>query len=187
VVRATGTILFSRKLRRQEAWPAPTNSSVSSCFNGRRPQVFEFFADARNLAAITPHFLGFSRDHTHADRDADRRAHRVPAVAIWAAAELAHAHHGLATRRARFVDEQESGPFALWRHTHGFEARGHATLVRDTVQYREPLGPLGALAHLLFVERTMNRIFDFRREEIARALNTGASASPVLHVASDAP
>jgi hypothetical protein len=132
-------------------------------------------------------FSGFSRDHTHADRDADRRAHRVPAVAIWAAAELAHAHHGLATRRARFVDEQESGPFALWRHTHGFEARGHATLVRDTVQYREPLGPLGALAHLLFVERTMNRIFDFRREEIARALNTGASASPVLHVASDAP
>jgi hypothetical protein len=40
----------------------------------------------------------------------------------------------------RFVDEQESGPYALWRHTHEFEGRGTSTLVRDVVDYGEPLG-----------------------------------------------
>lgn len=69
----------------------------------------------------------------------------------------------------RFVDEQESGPYALWRHTHEFEAEGDATVVRDLVEYAEPLGPLGAVAHALFVERTLNRIFDHRREAVARA------------------
>jgi len=150
------------------------------------PEVFAFFADARNLEAITPHFLGFSVTTP------------TPIVMqVGACIDYRLSLFGLPlswrTRitdwqpDARFVDEQESGPYALWRHTHRFEARGQATLMRDTVQYREPLGPLGALAHLLFVERTVNRIFDFRREEIARALNAGPGASPVLRVASEAP
>ena len=35
--------------------------------------------------------------------------------------------------------------------------------MRDRVRYALPLGPLGALAHLLFVRRDLRRIFDFRR------------------------
>ena len=52
----------------------------------------------------------------------------------------------------RFVDVQLRGPYALWHHTHEFEPAGDGhTLMRDTVRYALPLGPLGALAHKLFV------------------------------------
>jgi ligand-binding SRPBCC domain-containing protein len=86
----------------------------------------------------------------------------------------------------RFVDEQEAGPYALWRHTHEFEARGRATLMRDTVEYREPLGPLGSIAHALFVERTLTRIFDYRREAIARLLE-GPRSSGTFQLVNGAP
>jgi hypothetical protein len=78
----------------------------------------------------------------------------------------------------RFVDEQESGPYALWRHAHEFEARGSSTLMRDVVDYSLPLGPAGAVAHALFVRRTLDRIFDFRREAIVRLLDRSRAGQP---------
>jgi ligand-binding SRPBCC domain-containing protein len=76
----------------------------------------------------------------------------------------------------RFVDEQESGPYAHWRHVHAFEAHGASTLMRDTVDYAEPLGPIGRLAHAAFVARTLDRIFDFRRDTIRRLFDTATPA-----------
>ena len=74
------------------------------------------------------------------------------------------------------MDEQESGPYAFWRHVHEFEARGDSTMMRDTVEYAEPLGPLGRLGHALFVERTLDRIFDFRRDTIRRLFECQANS-----------
>ncbi len=71
----------------------------------------------------------------------------------------------------RFVDVQLSGPYSLWEHTHEFESAGEgATLLCDRVRYALPLGPLGELAHRLFVRRDVERIFDFRREAVAARL-----------------
>ena len=68
----------------------------------------------------------------------------------------------------RFVDVQLRGPYALWHHTHEFELAGDGhTLMRDTVRYALPLGPLGALAHKLFVKRDVERIFDYRYETVS--------------------
>jgi ligand-binding SRPBCC domain-containing protein len=73
--------------------------------------------------------------------------------------------------RPRFVDAQLTGPYRLWHHTHEFEpAPGGGTLMRDTVRYALPLGPLGALAHALLVRRDVRRIFDFRAQAIPRVL-----------------
>ena len=46
---------------------------------------------------------------------------------------------------AHFVDVMEDGPFPAWRHTHSFFADGDQTVLRDRVEYRAPLGGLGAL------------------------------------------
>ena len=67
---------------------------------------------------------------------------------------------------SRFVDRQQAGPYALWRHLHEFIEVPGATLVRDRVEYRLPLGPLGNLAHALLVRRQLKRIFDYRRQVI---------------------
>ena len=61
-----------------------------------------------------------------------------------------------------------------WHHTHAFEDADGGTRMTDRVRYRLPLGPLGELAHPVFVRRTLERIFDFRRDRIARLLAAGA-------------
>jgi hypothetical protein len=59
-------------------------------------------------------------------------------------------------------------PYALWEHTHEFEPDGEgACTMRDLVRYEVPYGPLGELAHRLFVRRDLERIFDFRRDALA--------------------
>jgi ligand-binding SRPBCC domain-containing protein len=73
-----------------------------------------------------------------------------------------------------FVDMQISGPYGLWHHTHTFEALADGrTQMTDTVRYGHRFGPLGTLAQRLLVRRDVERIFDYRRDEIAKHLGSG--------------
>jgi ligand-binding SRPBCC domain-containing protein len=137
-------------------------------------EVFAFFASAENLEALTPPFLRFQvltplpiemRVGTRIDYALSLFG--VPLrwrtrITVWEPGR-------------RFVDEQESGPYRLWRHTHEFEAKGTSTRVRDHVEYQLPFGPLGVLTHSLWVERTLNRIFDFRRDAMLALLSPAAT------------
>ena len=138
-------------------------------------EVFAFFSDAANLEAITPRFLRFRIStprpipmHEGARIDYQLslfgvRLRWVTRITAWEPG-------------VRFVDEQESGPYALWRHTHAFRADGAATIMSDVVEYALPFGPLGTLAHSLFVRRTVGRIFDHRGEVIPRLLAANEAA-----------
>ena len=69
---------------------------------------------------------------------------------------------------ARFVDEQESGPFASWRHEHRFERIGaDSTRLTDRVAYRVGFGPLGAIADALLVRRHVVAMFRHRHAVLA--------------------
>lgn len=62
----------------------------------------------------------------------------------------------------RFVDEQVSGPFARWVHTHAFAPRGGgASALVDSVDYELPFGPLGVLGRP-YARRTLARLFRHR-------------------------
>jgi ligand-binding SRPBCC domain-containing protein len=132
--------------------------------------VFGFFAQAANLEAITPPWLRFS---IVTPQPVEMRE--------GALIEYRLALHGLPiswlTRidawepGVRFADVQLRGPYRLWHHTHEFAADGPGhTLMRDTVRYALPFGPLGAGAHRLLVARELRRIFDFRGDEVLRRL-----------------
>jgi ligand-binding SRPBCC domain-containing protein len=72
---------------------------------------------------------------------------------------------------ARFVDEQESGPFKYWHHEHDFERVDEKnTRMLDRVTYRVPLGPIGVLADWIYVRRRLRRMFRYRSEAVKRAL-----------------
>ncbi len=58
-------------------------------------------------------------------------------------------------RPSFFVDEMVQGTFRSMRHTHQFEPSGTGTLMRDTLLWTAPLGPLGRLADALFLRRHM--------------------------------
>ena len=127
-----------------------------------RDEVFSFFADARNLEALTPPWLKFEvltpapiEMRPGALIDYRIRVHGLPIrwrteITAW------NPPH-------RFVDVQLSGPYTLWHHTHTFEERDGGTLCRDDVRYR-PRG--GALMNWLFVDRDVKKIFDFRQERL---------------------
>jgi len=130
-----------------------------------RPEVFAFFADAANLERLTPPTLRFSI--------------RTPLpIAMRAGATIDYRLSllGVPFRwrtvievfepEVRFIDVQAAGPYALWRHLHEFVESPDGTLIRDRVDYELPLGPLGELAHAVFVRRQLERIFEYRRRTI---------------------
>jgi ligand-binding SRPBCC domain-containing protein len=135
-------------------------------------QAFAFYADSLNLEPMTPPWLRFAVTtptplamRAGALLDYRLRLHGVPVrwrtlIETW---EPPH----------RFVDSQLEGPFARWEHTHLFEAQADgATVIRDRVRYAIPYGPIGALAHRLFVRHDLERIFDYRRDALNELLGS---------------
>lgn len=130
-------------------------------------RAFDFYADALNLEPMTPPWIHFRVT--------------TPGPITMAAGTLLDYRlrlHGIPIRWQtrietwdpphRFTDTQLRGPYALWHHTHEFEpTEDGGCEMRDIVRYAIPLGPLGSLAHRLFVRRDLERIFEFRREAFA--------------------
>jgi ligand-binding SRPBCC domain-containing protein len=79
--------------------------------------------------------------------------------------EIKHIRPGIS-----FVDEQRLGPYRFWYHYHEIRPDGEKTLLIDRVYYQPPLGILGRILHRLYIRRTLERIFDFRRERLALLL-----------------
>jgi ligand-binding SRPBCC domain-containing protein len=93
----------------------------------------------------------------------------------WVALIVEHSppHGALFGEEARFVDEQEAGPFARWRHAHEFERIDeNTTRVVDHIEYRPPLGPLGWIADKIFVARKLKRMFAERHATLKRLLDS---------------
>lgn len=62
-----------------------------------------------------------------------------------------------------FRDEQISGPFRKWVHTHRFQPTGSAgCLLADEIEFDLPLAPLGSWIGGRFVMDTLERIFTYR-------------------------
>jgi ligand-binding SRPBCC domain-containing protein len=129
--------------------------------------VFPFFADARNLEAITPPLLRF------------RLLTPEPiAMGVGTFLQYALRIHGVPVRwdtliqewepPFRFVDVQVRGPYRLWHHTHELFPMddGSATLMRDTVRFAVGFGPAGEIVRRAVVTRDVRAIFAFRAERV---------------------
>lgn len=136
---------------------------------GSPAEVFPFFADARNLEAITPPILRFEvvTPGAIAMRVGTLIQYRLTLRGLgvdW----LTSIQEWDPPRR--FVDVQVRGPYRLWHHTHEFAPHAGGTLMTDTVRYAIGFGPLGELAARAFVHRDIARIFDYRHAAVVDAL-----------------
>lgn len=61
-----------------------------------------------------------------------------------------------------FTDEMVKGAFSYMKHEHLFEERGEGTLMTDRFEYKAPLGILGRVAEMLFLNRYMRKLLETR-------------------------
>ena len=129
--------------------------------------VWAFFSDPRNLATITPEYMNFRvlneepLSEIYPGMIIRYKVSPIMKLPMFWMTEIT------AVRRYRlFVDVQRRGPYKLWHHQHLFEENDQGVLMTDLVNYELPLGPLGSLAHSLFVRRQLQEIFNFRRAKV---------------------
>ena len=66
----------------------------------------------------------------------------------------------------RFVDAMVKGSFRSFVHIHKFEPRDGGTLIQDKIIWTSPLGPLGALADMLFLKRYLKDLVQARNAKL---------------------
>ena len=129
-------------------------------------QAFSFFEDPRNLYDITPDWLRFVMQD------------RASQVSVFEGAEFDYTIRWLGVPLfwrsriqdhhppVRFTDLQVRGPYQAWSHVHSFGPAEGGTVMRDTVIYRLPFGPVGSLVNSLLVRRQLEDIFRYRAGRI---------------------
>jgi ligand-binding SRPBCC domain-containing protein len=127
-------------------------------------EAFPFFAEARNLEAMTPDWLNFRivsktpiQMRVGARIDYMLRFKGIPLrwtseITAWKPPHL-------------FIDEQRRGPYRLWVHTHEFTAQDGGTRCRDDVTYAVPGG---SLVNRLLVRKSLKGIFTHRCQALFR-------------------
>ena len=129
-------------------------------------KAWDFLSDPKNLKTITPDYMGFD-----IISGADRKMFSgqiiqyilTPILGIpfrWVT-EITHVDQG-----KYFVDEQRFGPYTFWHHKHFIEPVDGGVKMIDIVDYKLPLGPLGKLAHALFVSKKVKQIFSYRTQKL---------------------
>jgi ligand-binding SRPBCC domain-containing protein len=148
--------------KRAQMYTLTTSQTVSADLD----TVFAFFAQPENLARITPAWLDFSiltPSPISMKEGAliDYQIKLGPFPTRWRTLITAY-EPGVS-----FVDEQLSGPYSFWHHTHRFEVTAKGTLLTDEVRYLPPLGIMGRIAHGLAIKNQLLGIFRHRHQYIA--------------------
>jgi len=131
-------------------------------------EAWHFFSSPHNLAKITPPSMRFV-----VTSDYDEHTKMYPGMIItykvtpflgikmnWMT-EITHVKEN-----DYFVDEQRTGPYALWHHQHHFKEVKGGVLMTDIVNYAIPYGPIGQFANDLIVAKKLKQVFAFREKAI---------------------
>ena len=129
-------------------------------------EAWDFIADPKNLAVITPDNMGFT---TLSGDDRKMFPGQIihytitPVLGIklqWVT-EITHV-----ADKSFFVDEQRYGPYKFWHHKHFLTAIPGGVEMEDIVHYKLPMGLLGRLAHPFLVKPKLEEIFNYREKKL---------------------
>ena len=135
--------------------------------NNKLDYIFPFFSKPENLSTITPNWLKFKIKtkpplvmKNNAKFDYVIKFFGVPMK--WTTVITDY------NPPFMFEGTQTKGPYKLWVHTHSFSEENGKTIMHDCVEYDLYGGPLKYLINSLFVKKSINKIFAFRKEIIKK-------------------
>lgn len=125
-------------------------------------RCWDFFSDPRNLGKLTPPEMDFritSREvpKMFAGQLITYRIGILPGVKSSWVTEITQVNP-----KKYFIDEQRFGPYSMWHHKHGFEAKDGGVLLSDEVSFKLPMGALGRLFGSGYVKKQVRKIFEYR-------------------------
>ena len=123
---------------------------------------WDFFSSPQNLKRITPPYMGFNikfdlPEKMYEGLMIEYSVKPVLGIPMTWITEIKTVKDNLF-----FVDEQRKGPYKIWHHEHHFKEDEGGVEMTDIVSYELPLGILGKFAHVLFVKKQLEGIFNFR-------------------------
>lgn len=131
------------------------------------PAVWDFFSRPENLNEVTPDEMNFEILSNivgvpmYTGMIILYKVSPVLNIPLHWCTEITHLKN-----QEYFIDEQRSGPYAMWHHEHHFKAVDGGTEMRDLLHYSIPFGPLGRLANSIFVGSKVDSIFAYREEAL---------------------
>jgi ligand-binding SRPBCC domain-containing protein len=131
-------------------------------------EAFAFFAEPRNLEAITPPWLRFRI--VEAPERLEGGSHLYYRLRLFRFPIRWRTEIATWRPPRSFTDVQLSGPYPLWEHTHRLSPACGGTEIHDYVRYRVPGGPLAPLVQRLLVGPWLDRIFDYRAARMRELL-----------------
>jgi len=133
-------------------------------------EAWDFFASPLNLTKITPPELNLVITSGYTDN-----SKMYPGLLItykvaplfgikmdWVT-EITHIKD-----QEYFIDEQRSGPYAIWHHQHHFREIKGGVNMTDILTYAIPYGIIGRITNTLLVKRKIKKIFAYRQQQIEK-------------------
>jgi len=125
--------------------------------------AWSFFSSPLNLSKITPKNMGFNVISNLSNKDIyegmiiEYRVSPVLHIPLRWITKITQVE-----KNKNFTDFQEKGPYKYWNHFHEFVPNDKGVLMKDTVDYELPFGFLGRIAHIIFVKKKLENIFNYR-------------------------
>jgi ligand-binding SRPBCC domain-containing protein len=131
-------------------------------------EVFEFFLRPANLLRVSPPELHLTLV------DPPERLQLGSRVTLkgrrWGIPQRITSEVIKLEANVLFMDEQRSGPFRKWLHTHRFTQVPEGTQVQDTIDFEAPGGLLGLVVTESFILKDLGKVFAYRAERLRELL-----------------
>ncbi len=135
-------------------------------------KAWAFFSSPKNLSVITPPSLDFTILSDLGDEEIfegmliDYRVKPMLGIPVRWQTKISHVEE-----KTSFTDQQITGPYKIWEHTHTFTPHKEGVLMTDVIRYKLPLGWLGTLVEKLIVRQKIKSIFDYRKNILIKIFN----------------
>ena len=125
-------------------------------------EAWDFFSNPKNLSEITPSDMGFNitseiPNQMYIGQIISYKVAPIFGINLNWVTEITHINN-----KMFFVDEQRFGPYKMWHHEHILEETNDGIIMRDKLSYIPPFGIFGQILNKLFIQKQINRIFEYR-------------------------